>query len=182
MLLAGACRFAELVEHGLHDHGYRHQAADRPALAQRVYLALRGFKHRVGLAGALVHHVVYLVRRLAQAAQQRAVTHDGGVLKDVRGGGRDAHYLREVILVAVLIHAAHLHLVEHGDGVDGLPVGEHGVHRLIYIAVELYIKLVRLQFFKDLRYAPRVDEHGADDGLLSGGGMGRLVCPAAPPT
>ena len=162
------------MPHGLHHGGDGHQPADAAALAQRVDAALGGLEHGVGLARALVDHLVDLVGGLAQTAQQRPVAHDGRVLEHVRRGGRDAHDLGQVLLAVVLIHAADLHLVQHRDRVDRLRVREHGVDRLVNAAVEREIELVRLQLFQHLRHAPGVDEHGADDRLLRRGGVGHL--------
>ena len=165
-LVSGGRGLGQLIKHALHDRGHRHKSADIAPLTQRVYAPLRGFEHRLRFAGALVDHAVYLVRRFAETAQQRAVAHYRGILHDVCRRRRDAHDLGDVRVVILLIHAPDLHLVKHCDGVDGLPVGEHGVHCLINIPVELHIELIRLQLFQHLRDAPGVYEHRAYDRLL----------------
>ena len=173
-LLPGGCRLGQGVKHVLHHCGYRHQAAHVPTLAQGIDPPLSGFQHGLRLAGAFIHHVVDLVGGFPQTAQQGPVTDNGGVFQHVCRRGRDAHHLRHVALIALLVHAPNLHLVQHGHRVDGLAVGEHGVDGLIDIPVELDIKLIGLQLFQHLGDTPGINEHGADHSLLRRGGVGRL--------
>ncbi len=170
-LVAGVRGLVELVEYVLHHGGDGQQTAHVPPAAQGVDLLLGDFQRGVRLAGALIDEGVDLVRRLAEPPEQRAVPHDGRVLKDVGRRGRDPHDLRHVALTAFGPDAPHLHLIQHGHRVDGLAVGEHGEHGLIDVAVELRVELVRFQMLQHLGDAARVDEHGADDRLLRRGGV-----------
>ena len=171
---AAARRLGEVCIHALDDHADRLQAADVAPLPERIDLALGRLEHGVRAAGALKDHVVDLIGRRVQIAQQRLIAHDGRVLEHIRRRGRDLHDLHEVLLRRVLVHAADLHLLEHRDRVHALPVGEHGEDGVKNIAVGLNIKFVGLDLFDHVRDAARVDEHRADDCLLRRSGMGRL--------
>ena len=171
---AAARRLGEVCIHTLDDHADRLQAADVASLPERVDLALGRLEHSVRPAGALKDHLVDLIGRRVQVAQQRLIAHDGRVLEHVRRRGRDLHDLHEILLGRILEHAAHLHLLEHRDRVYALPVGEHGEDGVKNIAVGLNIKFVGLDLLDHIRDAARVDEHRADDCLLRRSGMGRL--------
>ena len=171
---AAARRLGEVCIHTLDDHADRLQAADVASLPERVDLALGRLEHSVRPAGALKDHIVDLIGRRVQVAQQRLIAHDGRVLEHVRRRGRDLHDLHEVLLRRVLVHAADLHLLKHRDGIHALPIGEHGEDGVKNVAVDLNIKFVGLDLFDHVRDAARVDEHRADDCLLRRSGMGRL--------
>ena len=172
---AAARRLRQARIHALDHHGHRLQAADIASLPQGIDLPLRRFEHGVRLAGAFEDHIVDLVRRDVQVAQQRLVAHDCRVLEHVCRRRRNLHDLHQILLRGVLaVYAAHLHLLQHGDGVDALPVGEHGEDRVKNVAVRLNIKFVGLDLVDHIRDAGRVDQHRADDRLLRRGGVGRL--------
>jgi len=156
-----ARQFVQIGIDALHHCAYRHQSAHVPSLPQSVYHTLGSLQHALSLAGALVYHVVYLVGGLGKAPHEGAVPDDGAVFGDIGGGGRNAHKLRHIALGIFLVNASDLHLVQHGHGVYGLAVGEHGKHGVKYVAVLLHVEFRALYFFKDLRDAPGVDEHGA---------------------
>ena len=171
---AAARRLGEVCVHTLDNHADRLQTADVAPLPERIDLALGRLKHGIRPAGALKDHLVDLIGRRVQVAQQRLIAHDGRVLEHVRRRGRDLHDLHEVLLRRVLVHAADLHLLEHRDRVHALPVGEHGEDGVKNIAVGLNIKFVGLDLFDHVRDAARIDEHRTDDCLLRRSGMGRL--------
>ena len=171
---AAARRLGEVCIHALDDHTDWLQTADVTSLPERIDLALGCLEHGVRPAGALKDHVVDLVGRCVQIAQQRLIAHDGRILEHVRRRRRDLHDLHEVLLRRVLVHAADLHLLKHRDGVHTLPIGEHGEDGVKNVAVDLNIKFVGLDLFDHVRDAARVDEHRTDDCLLRRSGMGRL--------
>ena len=159
----------------LDDHGDRLQSADIAALPELIDLALRRFEHGIGLARSLSHEGLDLIGCLLQIAQQRLIAHDGGVLEHVRRRGREVHDLHEIRLRRPLAeHAAHLHLIHDGDGVDLLAEGEHAEDRLKDLAVGLDIKFFCPHLVDDVRHAGGIDQHGADDRLLGGSVMGGL--------
>ena len=158
----------------LHDGGYRQQAADVPALAQGVYLALGGFKYVLRFARAVIDEIVYLIRRRCEISQQRPVPDDGGIFQNVRRRGGYAHELGQVLRTSLAVNSPDLHLVENGHGVDGLAIGEHGVNGFKYIPVLLNVKFRALEALDNVGYTPCIDKHRAYDRLLCGGGMRRL--------
>ena len=78
--------------------------------------------------------------------------------------------------MCLVIDAALFHLVEHGDGIDVLREVEHGVDRLIDVAVLLEVEIVRQQQPDDVRHAPLVNEHRAEDRLLRLERLRHLFC------
>ena len=166
-LAAVGADLRKVCVYALQHERQRLQAADVAVLPQGIDLALCRLHDGVGLAGALGDQLADFVSRPLQIAQQGAVTHDGGILQHVRRRRRDLHELREILVRRVRTeHAAHLHLLLDGDDVDRLVEGKHGVNCLEDLAVGLDIKFLGLHLVDHIRDAGRIDQHGADDGLL----------------
>ena len=166
----------EPVQHRLEDLAHRRQVLGAAAPADGVDLLLRRLQGGLCLADALLDHAQDVPGGLGQPPQQGLVPDDGHVLHDVGAGGGDLHELDQVAPGGLrVVGAVFLHLLRHGDPVDGLGVAEHGVDGLEDVPVLLDIEVLRLELVHHVLDAVGVDEHGPQSGLLRLQGVGHLT-------
>ena len=175
MVLALA-HLAEAVQHVRQHLTQGHHVLGALAPADGVHLLLGGLQDVAGLAQALLHHGGDLRRRLGHAPEQSLVPDDGHILHDVGAGGRDLHQLGKVRAGGlVVVGTCLLHLLADGDAVDGPGVGEHGIDGLEDLPVLPQVEVRRPQLIHHVLHAVGIDQHGAEDGLLTFQAVGHLA-------
>ena len=147
----------------------------RLALADGVDALLGGLQNVLAGVGALLNHGGQVAGGLSHPAQQGLVLENVDILPHIGRGGGDVHELEQIVPGVLLVVPVLLHVLQHGERVDGEGVVEHGVDGLIDLHVLLPVEVVRAQLVNDLRDTPGVDEHGAQHRLLRLVGVGQLL-------
>ena len=118
------------------------EAAGGPALAQGIDLALRGLEHDVGLARPLEHHAAISSASEARERMSALSRTMAAYLSTFAAVGVTSMSSATYCWESSRMTPAHAHLVEHGHGVYGLAVREHGEYGLKYVAVGVDVKIL----------------------------------------
>ena len=145
------------------------------SISDSIDLLLRGIHNALGRAHFLRNNLGNVGGSLGQLTQQGFIRHNLGVLFGVGGSRGDVQDLQQIVPgFFLVVDAGLLHLVHHRHRVDIHGEVEHGIDRGENILVLLQIKVIWFQNFQHIRHTVAVDEHRADDGLLSLQRVGQL--------